>query len=143
MATLERAIELAARAHAGQVEETGTPYILHPIRLMTRFATVAEQIVAVLHEVVEDCGVTMEALRREGFSDEVVDAVDALTRRADEAYLDYLKRLAPSPLARRMKKADLEEHADISRIEQPSVEDHKRAEEFRGKMAMLREVGGG
>jgi guanosine-3',5'-bis(diphosphate) 3'-pyrophosphohydrolase len=138
MATLERAVELAARAHAGQMDESGNPYILHPLRLMLHFSTGEEQIVAVLHEVVEDCGVGLETLRREGFSDGVVNAVDALTKRGDsETYLEYLKRLSPNPLARRMKKADLEEHADLSRVEIPTEADHQRVAEFHAKLALL------
>ena len=140
MATLERAIEIAARAHAGQVEETGTPYILHPLRLMARMSATEEQVIAVLHEVVEDCGVTLETLRQEGFSDAVLAAVDCLTRRPDEAYADYLKRLAPNPVARKMKQADLEDHADLSRIQHPGDADNQRAAEFRGKMDLLRET---
>lgn len=140
MATLERAIELAARAHAGQEEETGTPYILHPLRLMARFASTEERMVAVLHEVVEDCGVELATLHKEGFPEAVMSAVDALTRRTDEAYADYLKRIVPNPLARRIKVADLEEHADLSRIQAPTEEDRRRNAEFQGKLAMLAAV---
>lgn len=141
MATLERAIEIAARAHAGQAEETGTPYILHPLRLMSRMSGTEDQIIAVLHEVVEDCGVSLVTLRQEGFSEAVLAAVDGLTRRPDETYADYLKRLVPNPVARRMKQADLEDHADLSRILHPTDEDRLRAAEFRGKMELLRDIG--
>ena len=52
--TLERAIEIAAATHAGQTDKGGAPYILHPLRVMLRVALGAQQIVAVLHDVVED-----------------------------------------------------------------------------------------
>ena len=52
--TLERAIEIAAATHAGQTDKGGAPYILHPLRVMLRVARGAQQIVAVLHDVVED-----------------------------------------------------------------------------------------
>src|SRR5687768_11464006 len=70
MSTLERAIEIAARAHVGQVDKGGQPYILHPIRLMLKVKTVSEQMAAVLHDVVEDTSVTFEVLAAEGFPDE-------------------------------------------------------------------------
>jgi (p)ppGpp synthase/HD superfamily hydrolase len=55
MSTLERAIAIAAEAHAGQVDKAGAPYVLHPLRMMLTLSSNAERIVAVLHDVVEDC----------------------------------------------------------------------------------------
>ncbi len=55
MSTLERAITIAATAHAGQIDKAGAPYILHPLRVMLRVTTEAERITAVLHDVIEDC----------------------------------------------------------------------------------------
>lgn len=75
MATLERAIELAASAHAGQVDKAGQPYILHPLRVMLRMETLAQKMTAVLHDIVEDTDVTLEQLKMEGFPSEVVTAV--------------------------------------------------------------------
>jgi len=56
MSTIERAIAIAAEAHEGKVDKAGAPYILHPLRVMLKMATTEERIVAVLHDVVEDCG---------------------------------------------------------------------------------------
>ena len=50
MSTLERAIALAAKAHEGQVDKAGAPYVLHPLRMMLRVATTEERITAVLHD---------------------------------------------------------------------------------------------
>jgi len=55
MSTLERAIAIAAEGHAGQLDKAGAPYVLHPLRLMLAVKTLDERIVAVLHDVVEDC----------------------------------------------------------------------------------------
>jgi (p)ppGpp synthase/HD superfamily hydrolase len=69
VSTLERAIAIAAEAHAGQVDKAGAPYVLHPLRMMLRMSSIDERIVAVLHDVCEDCpGWTFDRLRREGFS---------------------------------------------------------------------------
>ena len=54
MSTLERAIQIAALAHAGQFDKAGQPYILHPLRVMFRMEEEHERIAAVLHDVVED-----------------------------------------------------------------------------------------
>jgi guanosine-3',5'-bis(diphosphate) 3'-pyrophosphohydrolase len=63
MATLEKAIEIAARAHTGQVDKAGQPYILHPIQVMLRVQGEDARIAAVLHDVVEDSEVTIDDLR--------------------------------------------------------------------------------
>ncbi|HEV7321805.1 MAG TPA: hypothetical protein VGO04_24640 [Ensifer sp.] len=89
MATLDRAIEIAALAHTGQCDKTGKPYIVHPMRLMSRFLRKGNEkcaIVAALHDAVEDSDWTLEALTAEGFTDEIVGAVGALTRGQAEDY---------------------------------------------------------
>jgi (p)ppGpp synthase/HD superfamily hydrolase len=78
--TLERAIAIAATAHAGQVDKGGAPYILHPLKVMLRMSTLEQRIVAVLHDVVEDCGVSLDDLREEGFSEEVLSAIESVTK---------------------------------------------------------------
>ena len=135
---LEHAIALAAKAHAGQVDKAGAPYILHPLRMMLRLTTLEERMVAVLHDVVEDCGISFEQLRAEGFSDEVVAGVDALTRREDETYEAFIERAGQSPLGRRVKLADLEDNSDLSRIASPTARDLERLEKYGRAMAYLR-----
>lgn len=71
MSTLERAIEMALHAHAGQVDKAGEPYILHPLRLMLALNGMYPRMAAVLHDVVEDTSVTLDNLRSEGFPTEV------------------------------------------------------------------------
>jgi (p)ppGpp synthase/HD superfamily hydrolase len=116
LADLERAIRLAVEAHAGQRDKADAPYILHPLRLMLRVQTDAERMAAVLHDVVEDTPWTLDALRAEGFPDEVIDAVDHLTRREGESYEAFTRRAAAHPVARRVKIADLEDNMDVRRI---------------------------
>ena len=82
MSTLERAIVIAAEAHAGITDKGGAPYILHPLRMMMDLTSAEERIVAVLHDVCEDCpGRTFERLRGEGFSEEILAALDSVTKR--------------------------------------------------------------
>lgn len=137
MATLERAIQIAAAAHAGQTDKAGESYILHPLRVMLRVRTEAERIAAVLHDVVEDSPVTLEGLAAEGFSRSVIDAVEALTKRPGETRLDAAARAARNAVARQVKLADNAENMDISRIEKPTEKDYARLEEYKQVRALL------
>ena len=131
MSTLERAIAIAAEGHAGQFDKAGQPYILHPIRVMLRVSGASERIAAILHDVVEDTPVTLDQLAKEGFSREVVDAVDALTKRRGENRIDAAKRAAANPIARVVKLADNAENMDLSRISNPTQKDYDRLEEYK------------
>jgi hypothetical protein len=139
MSSLERAIVIAAEAHAGQRDKVGEAYILHPLRVMLAVRTAEERIVGVLHDVVEDTRWTLEALRQEGFSPEVVDAVDAVSRREGEDYFDFVRRAGANPLARPVKVADLRDNLDLTRIAAPSQRDHDRCERYRQALALLGE----
>ena len=141
MATLERAIAIAAAAHAGQVDKAGQPYILHPLRVMLRMTTVAERIVAVLHDVVEDTEVTLEVLRTEGFLPEVISAVDALTKRQGESRVDAAYRAKQDSIARLVKLADNAENMDLSRIAEPTERDFARLEEYKMVRSILLDEG--
>lgn len=116
MPDIEEAIRIAVEAHRGQHDRAGAPYILHPLRMMFRVQTDAERMAAVLHDVVEDTAWTLDDLRARGFPDEVVNAVDHLTRRADESYEAFVERAAAHPVARRVKIADIEDNLDVRRI---------------------------
>ncbi len=116
MSSLEQAIALAASAHEGQKDKAGRTYILHPLRVMMKMETDTEMTVAVLHDVVEDCGITLEDLRGRGFPEEVLQALDAVSRRKGESYGKFIERSLLNPLARKVKVADLEDNMDLKRI---------------------------
>ncbi|NRS52050.1 HD domain-containing protein [Brevibacillus sp. HB2.2] len=126
MSTLEKAIVIATQAHAGQVDKGGNPYILHPLRIMLKMSTVETMISAVLHDVLEDTDVTVEELRNEGFSEEIIAAVIALTRNDDETYMEFVGRTKQNPIARLVKLGDLEDNSDLSRIPEPTEKDYER-----------------
>jgi (p)ppGpp synthase/HD superfamily hydrolase len=141
VSTLERAIEIAASAHAGQVDKAGEPYILHPLRVMLRMSGLHERIVAVLHDVVEDTPVTLEVLSVEGFPPAVIAAVDALTKRNGESRIDAAHRAAANDIARAVKLADNAENMDLGRIPSPSEKDFARLEEYKAVRAILLQAG--
>ena len=113
---LNRAILIAIEAHEGQLgTNNGRPYIEHPFRVMNAGQTLPEKIVGILHDVVEDTPWTLEKLKNEGFSREIIDGVDAMTRRDNEDYDEYLVRVAKNPIAVRVKLNDLTDNMDIRR----------------------------
>ena len=130
MATLERAIELALDAHRGQTDKAGRPYILHPLHLMQQFEDQETMMAAVLHDAVEDADLTLEDLLQEGFSADVVRAVDALTHREEESYDDYITRVQTHPIARLVKLADLEHNMDIRRMSKVRDRDLARIDKY-------------
>jgi GTP diphosphokinase / guanosine-3',5'-bis(diphosphate) 3'-diphosphatase len=137
MSTLERAIAIAAEAHAGQLDKGNQPYILHPIRVMLRLNTENERIVAVLHDVVEDTSISFEKLVKEGFSEAVVEAIKLLTKLNGETRVEAALRAASNPLSRAVKLADNAENMDISRIQNPSQKDFARVKEYEAVRVIL------
>ena len=101
----------------------------------------SEKIVAVLHDVVEKSEWTLEDLRIEGFPEEIIDAVDKLTKRDGEAYARHIERTKTSPLSRSVKLADLEDNMDEKRLIDPSAEDEKRLARFREAWLELKKKG--
>lgn len=126
MGDLSDAIALAAQAHRGQVDKGGQPYILHPLRVMLACQTEEQRIVAVLHDVMEDCCVAWVTIARQ-FGNAIADAVEALTRGEDEAYEAFIDRCATNPLAAFVKLADIGDNMDVSRLgREPNAADKAR-----------------
>jgi guanosine-3',5'-bis(diphosphate) 3'-pyrophosphohydrolase len=137
MATLEHAIMLAAQVHAGQTDQAGQPYILHPLRVMLAVSGVEQQCAAVLHDVVEDTAITLADLRALGFAEPVLAAVLALTKQQGESRLAAAYRAAAHPIARMVKLADVTDNMNMSRIAQPTQKDWTRLEEYQQVKAVL------
>ncbi len=128
---LEKAILIAVKAHQGQVDKGGNPYILHPLRVMFSMKNENEKICAVLHDVVEDTNVTLDHLKNEGFSEEVLLALDALTKRKNESYDKFIDRIINNHVACHVKLADLNDNMNLTRIQNPSHKDFERIEKYR------------
>jgi (p)ppGpp synthase/HD superfamily hydrolase len=135
---LNNAINIAIFAHKTQVDKGGHPYIFHPLRLMIKFENEIEKIVAVLHDVVEDSDFSLEDLRSE-FSDEIIDALDHLTRRSTEEYDAFISRVMQNQLASKIKMADLQDNMDLSRIPDPSEVDINRIKKYEKAYSRLSE----
>ena len=142
IATVEDAVSIAARAHRGQKDKAGAPYLLHPLRMMMRMETESAMMAAVLHDVVEDTEWTLERLREAGFSDEVLEAVDCLTHREGESYEQFVERVRTNAIARQIKIADLEDNMNVRRINQLGPRDLERLEKYHRAWRVLTGEGG-
>jgi len=135
---LQRAIAIAAKAHEGQVDKAGNPYLDHPLAVMENVNSIEEKIVAVLHDAVEDSELTLEQLRSEGFPEVLVSAIAAITKIEGEAYATYLDRVMTNPIALRVKIADVTHNLDLRRIANPTEADFQRIDKYKKVLSQLR-----
>ena len=120
------AMKLAYRAHHGQMDYSGIPYIFHPIHLAEFMDDEFSCCVALLHDTVEDTDVTLEELKGI-FPAEVTDAVALLTHNDDTPYFDYVRAIKANPIARKVKLADLAHNSDRSRCVGSDLTEEKLA----------------
>jgi (p)ppGpp synthase/HD superfamily hydrolase len=136
---LEEAIRLAVEAHHGQRDKVGQPYILHPLRVMFRLNAEVEKIVGILHDVVEDTKYTFDDLRRMGYSEEILKALDGVTKRGGESYEEFVLRSKANPISKQVKLADLEDNMDIRRMAGVTDRDMQRLIRYRKAWAVLQQ----
>lgn len=129
---LGRSIEIATSAHSGQTDKGGKPYILHPLWVMNKLRHLGDDymIVGVLHDTIEDSEWTIDQLRSEGFSEEIITAITLLTHTKDQSYDDYIKSISLNPLARAVKIRDLEHNTKITRLKGLRKKDFDRMEKY-------------
>lgn len=114
--TLDDAIQVARRAHEGQLDKSGRPYIGHPLRVMGALRDEHERMAAVLHDVVEDTSVTLEDLTEAGCPPPVLAAIAAISKRPGEDQETYLARVAENPIALAVKRADIADNMSPDRM---------------------------
>lgn len=127
--TLNDAIILAAQAHEGILDREGLPYILHVLTVMMQQQDEEHRIAAVLHDVVEDTDITLNDLTDKGYTKNIVDMVDALTRRDNEDWETYIERVVENGDAIPIKLADLSHNTDVRRlpvVKEPDLERFQR-----------------
>jgi (p)ppGpp synthase/HD superfamily hydrolase len=124
-----KAHQLASKAHQGQVDQGGHPYVLHLEAVAHLVTTVEEKVVALLHDIVEDTQVTLDELRKD-FDDTIIQAVDAMTKREKtEKFMGYLRRAKANPIAKKVKIADMIHNSDLTRLPFPPREEDLQREE--------------
>ena len=134
-----KAMKLAYKAHEGQVDRSGVPYIFHPIHLAEQMETEDEICTALLHDVAEDSDCTIEDLKKEGFSADTIEALRLLTHEKSVPYMDYIAALKGNPIARKVKLADLAHNSDIGRLVIVTDKDLKRMEKYQKARNLLLE----
>ncbi|MFW6247249.1 MAG: hypothetical protein ACOC22_03710 [bacterium] len=132
MATLSKAIAIAANGFLNKTDKAGEPYIMHCIRVMHRLYTNDNElkIIAILHDVVEDDVCSMQDLIDDGFSNRVIRTVSLLTHHKDMSYMDYIKQLSCNSDAVKVKLSDLKDNSDITRLKGLSKKDFDRMEKY-------------
>lgn len=126
--TVTDAHALAEGAHQRQVDKAGQPYIDHPVAVADLLAEHGDHamMAGLLHDVVEDTDVTCADLLAAGYPPEVVEAVDAVTRRDGEPYMDMIRRASAHPLGRLVKIADNAHNSHPDRLALLPKDDQKR-----------------
>lgn len=101
-------------------------------------STDEEKAVAYLHDVVEDTNISLEDLRKI-FSSNIVEAIDAITKRENETYEDYLKRVSMNKIARKVKISDMLHNMDLTRLEKITKKDIERTNKYKSSIIYLLE----
>ena len=109
---LQKVLEFAIERHKGQVDKLGNPYIFHPIGVSLQMQTKEEKIVALLHDILEDTNTTIEELKELGLSEEIIKALQLLTRDKNITYMEYIEKLSSNELAKSVKIQDLKNNMD-------------------------------
>lgn len=120
------AMKLAYKAHHGQLDYNGIPYIFHPIHLAEQMDDEVSCCVALLHDIVEDTDVTLAELEAV-FPPEVTNAVALLTHCDGVDYFDYVRAIKANPIARKVKLSDLSHNSDQSRCVGSDLTEERKA----------------
>lgn len=129
-AMTKKALKICFEAHKEQKDKTGLPYVFHPFHLAEQMKDETTTIVALLHDVAEDTDITLDDLRNEGFSNEVIDALALLTHDPAVPYMDYVEMIKQNPVAKVVKLADLMHNSDLTRFDTITDFDLKRNEKY-------------
>ena len=132
-----KAMKYCFEAHDGQLDKSGIPYVNHPLHLAEQMETEDETVVALLHDVMEDCGKTPDDLRTLGVSERAIEALMLLTHKQDVPYLNYVRAIKGNPLAVKVKLADLQHNSDLTRLDDVRGRDIERLCKYREARAEL------
>ena len=133
----KNAMKLCYTAHAGQLDKSGLPYVLHPVHLAEQMEDEYTTVTAHLHDVVEDTAYSLEDLRRMGYPEQILEAISLLTHREGIPYLEYVAAIKENPIARRVKLADLRHNSDLTRLDAVDEKALARAEKYKQAIRLL------
>ena len=139
MELVERSLEIALRAYSGKKDKAGEEYILHPLRLMSKMKTPKEMAVALLHDGIEDSEITAKELLESDIPEDVVEAVELLTKQDGETYQAFIERAKQNKLARKVKIADIEDNINLLRLSEVGQKDLDRVAKYHKAWGKLNE----
>lgn len=133
------ASKIAYKAHAGQTDKAGVPYIFHPIHIAEQMDSEESCVVALLHDVIEDSDITLEILSKY-FNDDIIAALRVLTKKENDDYIIYIKRVKTNKLATKVKIKDLEHNRDLTRLDEVTDKDRKRSSKYWEAIRYLEDI---
>ena len=136
----KKALKLCFEAHKDQRDKSGLPYVFHPFHLAEQMETEETTVVALLHDVVEDTGYTLEDLAAMDFGETVIAALTLLTHDDSVDYMDYVRAIKENPVAKAVKMADLRHNSDLSRMDTVDDKILARREKYLKAMALLEQL---
>lgn len=113
----KKALRICFNAHKEQLDKSEVPYVFHPFYLATQMDDENSTCVALLHDVVEDSDMTFDDLIKEGFNEEIINALRLLTHKEDVPYMEYVRDIKKNEIAKKVKLADLKHNSDLSRLD--------------------------
>ncbi len=135
----KKAMKIAFDVHKEQTDKTGLPYIYHPIHLAEQMKDEQSICVALLHDTVEDGDISFELLRKIGFTEEIISAIELLTHDENVPYMEYVKKISQNPIAKTVKLADLKHNSDLSRLTVVDEKALSRYEKYKAAILLLEE----
>lgn len=133
------ASKIAYKAHEGQTDKAGVPYIFHPIHIAEQMDSEESCVVALLHDVIEDSDITLEILSKY-FNDDIIAALRVLTKKENDDYVMYIKRVKTNKLAAKVKIKDLEHNRDLTRLDEVTDKDRKRSMKYWEAIRYLEDI---
>lgn len=133
------ASKIAYKAHEGQTDKAGVPYIFHPIHIAEQMDSEESCVVALLHDVIEDSDITLEILSKY-FNDNIIAALRVLTKKENDDYVMYIKRVKTNKLATKVKIKDLEHNRDLTRLNEVTDRDKKRSMKYWEAIRYLEDI---
>lgn len=138
---LSNALKLMVDSHHGQYDKGGMPYCCHCLKVMhyTRSEDREVQMIAVMHDLIEDTDITYQELRDRGFTDRVIEGVRCMTKVKGETAEEYFAKVASNKDSVIVKMADLRHNSDIRRLKGVTEKDIKRIEKYQRMYERLKE----
>ncbi|HPX45924.1 MAG TPA: HD domain-containing protein [Bacteroidales bacterium] len=136
MCKLLKAYRISKKAHKGQKDKSGQPYINHPVYVAKRVKGNDAKIVALLHDTIEDTNVTYDYIKSV-FGDKIAEAVKVLTKDKTISYEEYIASIKQNDLAKVVKIEDLKHNMDLTRLKTVTQEDLDRIEKYKYALKIL------